>query len=186
MGLAARRSRPACGPASQRSTRRSRLGLVVPRVTCPNGARVTGCTVRGGTVHRAGKERRGLRGLTPRRPVCRTPRVSRPAGGTWLAGGSMVAREARMRRVAMVSVHTSPLEQPGTGDAGGLNVYVVETAKRLAERGVQVEVFTRATSSDLPPIVELAPGVTVRHVTAGPFEGLSKEDLPAQLCALTS
>ena len=51
-------------------------------------------------------------------------------------------------RVAMVSVHTSPLEQPGTGDAGGLNVYVVETARRLAERGTEVEVFTRATSGD--------------------------------------
>ena len=97
-----------------------------------------------------------------------------------------VVRALHPRRIAVLSVHTSPLEQPGTGDAGGMNVYVVETAKRLAERGVQVEVFTRATSSDLPPIVELAPGVTVRHVTAGPFEGLSKEDLPAQLCALTS
>jgi D-inositol-3-phosphate glycosyltransferase len=92
----------------------------------------------------------------------------------------------RPRRVAVLSVHTSPLEQPGTGDAGGMNVYVVETATRLAERGVEVEVFTRATSSDLPPAVEMAPGVTVRHLTAGPFEGLSKEDLPAQLCALTS
>ena len=92
----------------------------------------------------------------------------------------------RPRRVAVLSVHTSPLEQPGTGDAGGMNVYVVETSARLAELGVEVEVFTRATSSDLPPVVELAPGVTVRHVTAGPFEGLSKEDLPAQLCALTS
>ena len=90
------------------------------------------------------------------------------------------------RRVAVLSVHTSPLEQPGTGDAGGMNVYVVETSKRLAALGVEVEVFTRATSSDLPPVVELAPGVTVRHLTAGPFEGLSKEDLPAQLCALTS
>jgi D-inositol-3-phosphate glycosyltransferase len=90
------------------------------------------------------------------------------------------------RRVAVLSVHTSPLEQPGTGDAGGMNVYVVETSKRLADLGVEVEVFTRATSSDLPPVVELSPGVTVRHVTAGPFEGLSKEDLPAQLCALTS
>ncbi|MCU1589314.1 MAG: UDP-N-acetylglucosamine [Frankiales bacterium] len=90
------------------------------------------------------------------------------------------------RRIAVLSVHTSPLEQPGTGDAGGMNVYVVETSKRLAALGVQVEVFTRATGSDLPPVVELAPGVTVRHVTAGPFEGLSKEDLPAQLCALTS
>ena len=90
------------------------------------------------------------------------------------------------RRVAVLSVHTSPLEQPGTGDAGGMNVYVVETATRLAARGVEVEVFTRATRSDLPPVVELAPGVVVRHLTAGPFEGLSKEDLPAQLCALTS
>jgi D-inositol-3-phosphate glycosyltransferase len=92
----------------------------------------------------------------------------------------------RPRRVAVLSVHTSPLEQPGTGDAGGMNVYVVETSKRLADLGVEVEVFTRATSSELPPVVELAPGVTVRHLSAGPFEGLSKEDLPAQLCALTS
>lgn len=98
----------------------------------------------------------------------------------------MTLTSVRPRRVAVLSVHTSPLEQPGTGDAGGMNVYVVETSKRLAERGVEVEVFTRATSSDLPPVVELAPGVTVRHLTAGPFEGLSKEDLPAQLCALTS
>ena len=52
-----------------------------------------------------------------------------------------------VRRVAMISVHTSPLDQPGTGDAGGLNVYVVETARRMAQRGVQVEIFTRATSS---------------------------------------
>jgi D-inositol-3-phosphate glycosyltransferase len=92
----------------------------------------------------------------------------------------------RPRRLAVLSVHTSPLEQPGTGDAGGMNVYVVETSKRLAERGVEVEIFTRATSSDLPPVAPLAPGVTVRHLIAGPFEGLSKEDLPAQLCALTS
>jgi D-inositol-3-phosphate glycosyltransferase len=85
----------------------------------------------------------------------------------------------------MLSVHTSPLHQPGTGDAGGMNVYIVELSKRLAAQGVEVEVFTRATSSDLPPTVELAPGVLVRHVTAGPFEGLLKEDLPAQLCAFT-
>jgi D-inositol-3-phosphate glycosyltransferase len=49
-----------------------------------------------------------------------------------------------------------------------------------------VEIFTRATSSDLPPVVEMSPGVMVRHVHAGPFEGLAKEDLPAQLCAFTS
>jgi D-inositol-3-phosphate glycosyltransferase len=90
------------------------------------------------------------------------------------------------RRVATLSVHTSPLDQPGTGDAGGMNVYIVEVAKRLAESGVEVEIFTRATCSDLPPMVEMAPGVRVRHVSAGPFEGLAKEDLPAQMCAFTS
>jgi D-inositol-3-phosphate glycosyltransferase len=88
--------------------------------------------------------------------------------------------------VATLSVHTSPLDQPGTGDAGGMNVYIVEVSRRLARMGVEVEIFTRATSSDLPPAVELEPGVTVRHVTAGPYEGLAKEELPAQLCAFTS
>jgi D-inositol-3-phosphate glycosyltransferase len=91
-----------------------------------------------------------------------------------------------LRRVAMLSVHTSPLDPPGGGDAGGMNVYIVETAKRLAERGVEVEIFTRATSSDQPAVVTLCPGVHVRHVTAGPFEGLAKGDLPAQLCAFTA
>jgi D-inositol-3-phosphate glycosyltransferase len=90
------------------------------------------------------------------------------------------------RRIAMLSVHTSPLEQPGTGDAGGMNVYVLETARRLAERGTEVEVFTRATSGGLPPEFEAVPGVLVRHVVAGPFEGLSKNDLPGQLCAFAS
>jgi D-inositol-3-phosphate glycosyltransferase len=83
-------------------------------------------------------------------------------------------------------VHTSPLDQPGTGDAGGMNVYIVELARRLAANGTEVEIFTRATSGDLPPVVELLPGVTVRHVAAGPLEGLRKEDLPSQLCAFTS
>jgi D-inositol-3-phosphate glycosyltransferase len=67
-----------------------------------------------------------------------------------------------------------------------MNVYVTEVAKRLAERGIAVDIFTRATSSEIPPTVELAPGVNVRHITAGPFEGLDKNDLPAQLCAFTS
>lgn len=89
-------------------------------------------------------------------------------------------------RVAMLTVHTSPLDPPGSGDAGGLNVYVVEVARRLAAAGVEVEIFTRATSASLEPAVETAPGVLVRHVVAGPFEGLSKEDLPGQLCAFTA
>ncbi|MFC9682780.1 D-inositol-3-phosphate glycosyltransferase [Streptomyces sp. NPDC056948] len=91
----------------------------------------------------------------------------------------------RPRRVAMLSVHTSPLHQPGTGDAGGMNVYIVELAQRLAAQGIEVEIFTRATAAALPPTVELAPGVLVRHIDAGPYEGLNKEDLPAQLCAFT-
>jgi len=89
----------------------------------------------------------------------------------------------QVRRVAMLSVHTSPLDQPGTGDAGGLNVYVVEVSKRLAQRGIEVEIFTRMTDGSLPLQSEMAPGVHVRNVIAGPFEGLGKEDLPGQLCA---
>lgn len=86
----------------------------------------------------------------------------------------------------MLSVHTSPLEQPGTGDAGGMNVYVVETARRLAQRGVEVEIFTRATDGAQDEVVELAPGVLVHHIPAGPYEGLAKDDLPGQLCAFAA
>lgn len=92
----------------------------------------------------------------------------------------------RINRVATISMHTSPLDQPGTGDAGGMNVYIVEVAKRLAGLGVEVEIFTRQTARDLPPTVEIEPGVTVRHVTAGPYEELDKGDLPGQLCAFLS
>ncbi|GAB4012605.1 D-inositol-3-phosphate glycosyltransferase [Nocardioides ultimimeridianus] len=87
-----------------------------------------------------------------------------------------------IRRVAMISLHTSPLDQPGTGDAGGMNVYVVEVARRLARHGVEVDIFTRATRSSLAPVVAMEPGVTVHHVHAGPFEGLTKTELPGQLC----
>lgn len=83
-------------------------------------------------------------------------------------------------------MHTSPLAQPGTGDAGGMNVYVLQSALQLARRGVEVEIFTRATSSADAPVVRVAPGVLVRNVVAGPFEGLDKYDLPTQLCAFTA
>jgi len=89
------------------------------------------------------------------------------------------------RRIATISLHTSPLDQPGTGDAGGLNVYVVEVAKRLAERGVEVEIFTRAVCPDTPSVVELTGGVLVRNVVAGPFEELDKNALPGQICPFT-
>lgn len=89
------------------------------------------------------------------------------------------------RRIATLSVHTSPLDQPGTGDAGGLNVYVVQVAKRLAARGTEVDIFTRAVCRDTPPVAELTPGVLVHSVVAGPFEELDKHDLPAQICHFT-
>ncbi len=96
------------------------------------------------------------------------------------------AGHSRIRRLAAISLHTSPLAQPGTGDAGGMNVYVDQTSRRLAARGVEVEIFTRATSSDQPPVAELAPGVLVRHIVAGPFEGLDKQELPGQLCSFAA
>ncbi|WP_454199943.1 D-inositol-3-phosphate glycosyltransferase [Nocardia sp. Marseille-Q1738] len=94
--------------------------------------------------------------------------------------------DLRPNRIAVLSVHTSPLAQPGTGDAGGMNVYVLQTAVELARRGTEVEIFTRATASNVPPVQEAAPGVLVRNVVAGPFEGLDKHDLPTQLCPFTA
>ncbi|MGV9586674.1 D-inositol-3-phosphate glycosyltransferase [Nocardia farcinica] len=94
--------------------------------------------------------------------------------------------DQRPNRIAVLSVHTSPLAQPGTGDAGGMNVYVLRTAVELAQRGIEVEIFTRATASHIPPVQEAAPGVLVRNVVAGPFEGLDKQDLPTQLCPFTA
>ena len=84
----------------------------------------------------------------------------------------------QVKRVAMLSLHTSPLEQPGSGDAGGMNVYVRSVAVELAANGVEVEIFTRATDRSQPASVELVPGVTVRHVEAGPCRKIAKESLP--------
>ncbi|MCD9196688.1 D-inositol-3-phosphate glycosyltransferase [Aeromicrobium wangtongii] len=88
-----------------------------------------------------------------------------------------------LRRIAMLSAHTSPLDQPGNGDAGGMNVYVLELSRQLAARGIEVEIFTRATSRHQPDVVDPEPGIRVHHVAAGPFEGLVKNDLPSQLCS---
>jgi len=89
-------------------------------------------------------------------------------------------------KIATLMVHTSPLDQAGIGDAGGMNVYVVESAKKMAQAGVTVDIFTRANHPNLPESVEIAEGVTIKHLVAGPFGGLSKEELPSQLGALTS
>lgn len=131
-------------------------------------------------VRAARRERLAQPGTGPAQTAGTAPSARRGRLQALIGG-----RPRRPRRIAMLSVHTSPLHQPGTGDAGGMNVYIVELAKRLAELDIEVEVFTRAIASDDAPTVQLAPGVLVRHVTAGPYEGLVKEDLPAQLCAFT-
>ena len=81
------------------------------------------------------------------------------------------------QRVALISMHTSPLATPGVGDAGGLNVYVGEVARRLGERGLKVDVFTRAAGEDRPPIVEVNEHTRVIHVPVGPAAPVAKEDL---------
>ncbi|MDN6536907.1 MAG: glycosyltransferase, partial [Corynebacterium variabile] len=70
-------------------------------------------------------------------------------------------------RVAMISMHTSPLEQPGIGDAGGMNVYVRNVASHLASHGVEVDVFTRATRASLGEVVEVEPVFRVINCVAG-------------------
>src|SRR6266511_3475607 len=84
-----------------------------------------------------------------------------------------------MRRVAMLSVHTSPLAQPGAGDSGGMNVYVRALASALAHAGVACDVLTRAEHAEQPPVVVVEPGFRVVHVPAGPAAPVPKHDLPA-------
>ncbi len=83
-----------------------------------------------------------------------------------------------MGSVAVVSMHTSPLVQPGTGDSGGMNVYVRELSASLAQAGVDVRVYVRSWAEGLPARVPVEPGFEVVHVPAGPV-GLAKEELPS-------
>ncbi|MDD7835452.1 D-inositol-3-phosphate glycosyltransferase [Paenarthrobacter sp. AB444] len=86
-----------------------------------------------------------------------------------------------VRRVAFLSLHTSPMEQPGAGDAGGMNVYVRALAMALAESGVEVEIFTRATKASQPAVEHPGPGVCVHNIPAGPRRKVPKEELPELL-----
>jgi D-inositol-3-phosphate glycosyltransferase len=83
-----------------------------------------------------------------------------------------------MRRLAVLSLHTSPLAQPGTGDGGGMNVYVRELSSALARAGVVCDVFTRAWSDDLPATQSIEPGFRLHHISAGPPTPIAKESLP--------
>jgi D-inositol-3-phosphate glycosyltransferase len=86
-------------------------------------------------------------------------------------------------RIATLMVHTSPLDQPGIGDAGGMNIYVLESAQRMAAMGISVDIFTRRTDSAQPDIVEISPGVRVRHFDCG-HGTLTKEQLPIHISGL--
>jgi len=86
-------------------------------------------------------------------------------------------------RIAMISMHTSPLQQPGSGDAGGMNVYVLSTATELARQGTKVDIYTRATRPSQGEVVEVEPNLRVINIVAGPYEGIDKEELPTQLAA---
>lgn len=81
-----------------------------------------------------------------------------------------------MQRAALISLHTSPLVQPGAGDSGGMNVYVREMASALAQAGVECTTFTRADREGLPAEVMVEPGHRVVHIEAGPHH-LPKEAL---------
>src|SRR5438105_14002081 len=90
-----------------------------------------------------------------------------------------------MQRVAMLSVHTSPLAQPGSGDAGGLNVYVHALASALARAGVGVDVLTRLEHREQPPVVVVEPGYRVLHVEAGPCAPVARHEFPELVAAFT-
>jgi D-inositol-3-phosphate glycosyltransferase len=83
-----------------------------------------------------------------------------------------------MQRVAMLSVHTSPLAQPGSGDAGGMNVYVHALASSLARAGVAVDVLTRREHAEQPPVVVVEPGYRVMHIAAGPCAPVPRHVFP--------
>ena len=82
-----------------------------------------------------------------------------------------------MSRLAIVSVHTSPLAQPGTGDGGGMNVYVRSLGRALARAGVPCDVLARVEDPDLPREVDPEPGLHVRHLVAGPARPLATDEL---------
>lgn len=82
-----------------------------------------------------------------------------------------------MPRVAVISLHTSPLLQPGSGDSGGMNVYVRELVSAVSQAGLECTTYTRADRPGLPAEVQVEPNHTVVHIEAGPYN-LPKEHLP--------
>ena len=88
--------------------------------------------------------------------------------------------------IRFVSMHTSPVAVPGSGDAGGMNVVERHQAHALAALGHNVEMVTRRADPDLPAVVEVAPGVTLRHLPAGPPTPLAKSRIDDHLAEFSS
>jgi D-inositol-3-phosphate glycosyltransferase len=88
-------------------------------------------------------------------------------------------------RLAVLSYHTSPLAQPGTGDGGGMNVYVREISSALARLGHQVDVYTRRDNTRVGDVVNVEPGFRVHFVSAGPPSVLDREELTNYVAEFT-
>ena len=109
-------------------------------------------------------------------------------GTTGIEGSSRAGDSARKTtgeptRVAIISLHTSPLDQPGAGDSGGMNVYILSVAKRLVEQGIAVDIFTRCRGNGVPEVEEIGQEGRIIQVQAGPCGPLPKEQLPEVLPA---
>ncbi len=96
---------------------------------------------------------------------------------------AQAANYAPTLRIAMISTHTSPLARPGGEKSGGLNVYVMELARRLAQQGCLVDIFTRATAASQPDVTQVEPGLRVIQLQAGPLALLPPEELYEHLDA---
>ena len=82
-----------------------------------------------------------------------------------------------LTRAAAISVHTSPLANLGSKDAGGMNVYVRELSCHIANTGLPIDVFTRRTDPNTPEIQSPCDGVRVISLSAGPAAPISKHEL---------
>lgn len=90
-----------------------------------------------------------------------------------------------VKRIAMLTVHTSPTDMPGTGDGGGLNVYVRQVASRLARLGIAIDIYTRRSSETQPLSTTIDPGVSLHHLPVGPATSLTRSELTQLLPAFT-
>lgn len=92
-----------------------------------------------------------------------------------------------MQRIAILSVHTSPVAPPGGKKVGGMNTYVREIAQEFAARGITIDIFTRRTSDDTPYIdTSLGNGVNVITVKAGETGPLSTTEIVPHLQQFTA